>query len=108
MSEYNGWTNYATWRINLELFDGVHPLDLVGTSAPPVWDLANALRDDAHELIECQSTEGLARDYAMAFLNEVDWEEIARNMLSDVEEEENLDIDLDGGLSAVNEQGETK
>jgi len=87
MSEYNGWTNYATWRINLELFDGVHPLDLVGESAPPVWDLANALRDDAHELIECQSTEGLARDYAMAFLNEVDWEDIARNMLSDVEEE---------------------
>ena len=19
---YNGWTNYATWRVNLELFDG--------------------------------------------------------------------------------------
>ena len=22
MSEYNGWTNYATWRVNLEMFDG--------------------------------------------------------------------------------------
>jgi hypothetical protein len=19
---YNGWTNYATWRVNLEIFDG--------------------------------------------------------------------------------------
>ena len=19
---YNGWTNYATWRVNLEVFDG--------------------------------------------------------------------------------------
>jgi len=19
---YNGWTNYATWRVNLEMFDG--------------------------------------------------------------------------------------
>ena len=87
MREHNGWTNYATWRINLELFDWRTPHDVVGTNAPSVYELANALRDDAHELIECQSTEGLARDYAMAFLNEVDWEEIARNMLSDVEEE---------------------
>ena len=24
MSEkYNGWTNYATWRVNLEIFDGM-------------------------------------------------------------------------------------
>ena len=21
-NKYNGWTNYATWRINLEVFDG--------------------------------------------------------------------------------------
>ena len=24
MSEkYNGWTNYATWRVNLEIIDGI-------------------------------------------------------------------------------------
>jgi len=22
-NEYNGWTNYATWRVNLEIFDGI-------------------------------------------------------------------------------------
>ena len=22
MDTYNGWTNYATWRINLEMLDG--------------------------------------------------------------------------------------
>jgi hypothetical protein len=21
-TKYNGWTNYATWRVNLEMFDG--------------------------------------------------------------------------------------
>ena len=21
--KYNGWTNYATWRINLEIIDGI-------------------------------------------------------------------------------------
>jgi hypothetical protein len=24
---YNGWTNYATWRINLEMFDGCNLTD---------------------------------------------------------------------------------
>lgn len=24
---YNGWTNYATWRVNLEMFDGMSPRD---------------------------------------------------------------------------------
>lgn len=106
MREHNGWTNYATWRVNLELFDDYNVWDkhLMGDA----YELSHHLRDTAEVYIEDTSTEGLARDYAMAFLNEVDWEEIARNMLSDVEEEENLDIDLDGGLSAVNEQGETK
>jgi len=25
---YNGWTNYATWRVNLEMFDGMSPREL--------------------------------------------------------------------------------
>ena len=24
-TKYNGWTNYATWRVNLEMFDGFEP-----------------------------------------------------------------------------------
>ena len=27
---YNGWTNYATWRVNLEVLDGVELRDLLG------------------------------------------------------------------------------
>ena len=23
--KYNGWTNYETWRVNLEIFDGYEP-----------------------------------------------------------------------------------
>ena len=22
MEKFNGWTNYSTWRVNLEMFDG--------------------------------------------------------------------------------------
>ena len=25
MSNYNGWTNYETWRIQLEVIDGMTP-----------------------------------------------------------------------------------
>jgi hypothetical protein len=35
-------------------------------------------------------------------------ESVAEWEAENAEEEENLDIDLDGGLSAVNEQGDTK
>ena len=64
---YNGWTNYATWRVNLEMFDGG---DWQGCDA-------DMLKLSAEEWIEETSTEGLARDYAMAFLSEVNWHEIA-------------------------------
>jgi len=33
MSEYNGWTNYATWRINLEFFH-----DCEGTELASNWE----------------------------------------------------------------------
>lgn len=72
---YNGWTNYATWRINLELFDG---------SEGP-WDHHSA-REFAEEIIYSTTTEGVARDYALAFIADVDWYEIASHYQSEPEE----------------------
>lgn len=86
-TKYNGWTNYATWRVNLEIFDGgtwdVEPgLD--------VYDLSLNLKDSAMDLICESAREGFARDYALAFLSDVNWHEIATHMIEDyrtVEEE---------------------
>jgi len=66
MSNYNGWTNYATWRVNLEMFDGYE-----GTLS------ADTAREIVEEYIEGSSVEGLARDYALAFIADVNWHEIA-------------------------------
>lgn len=66
-AKYNGWTNYATWRVNLEIFDGGEFSDY----SP------NMLREFAEEIIYETSPEGLARDYALAFLSDVNWYEIA-------------------------------
>ena len=81
---YNGWTNYATWRVNLEIFDGLTS-DYYGTN--DTTRLAQELRQHAEEIIKATTTEpGLARDYAMAFLGDVNWREIARHLIEANEE----------------------
>lgn len=84
---YDGWTNYATWRVNLEIFDGATPRDITGRALPTVSDLRHALQEHAEEIIEMASSDGLARDYALAFLSDVDWWEIANHMLADYADE---------------------
>lgn len=75
---YNGWTNYATWRINLEMFDG-QPLEGFDLDQE-ANDLGHDLKDWAEDYITETSSEGLARDYALAFLGDVNWYEIAKNL----------------------------
>jgi hypothetical protein len=87
-STYNGWTNYATWRVNLEIFDGMNLEDLTGRTDWEAYDLGNYLKDWAEEIMENDSPNGgLARDYAMAFLSDVNWMEIAKHMINDYAEE---------------------
>lgn len=79
---YNGWANYATWRVMLEIFDGMSARDLTGRNVPAVSELKDACREYAEQIIEDTTQEGLGRDYALAFLAEVEWWEIADSILS--------------------------
>jgi hypothetical protein len=83
---YNDWTNYATRRVNLEIFDGLDPRDMGWQGLEP-YDLAPILRDHAEEIIESTAPEGLARDYAMAFVDNVNYREIAELLLEAYAEE---------------------
>jgi hypothetical protein len=74
---YNGWTNYATWRVNLEMFDG----------SESYWT-AESAREFVEYLIEDSTPEGVARDYALAFLSDVNWHEIAEHYQDEEDEEE--------------------
>ena len=66
---YNGWTNYATWRVNLEIFDGFEPSSEME---------ADDFKLMAIELLELECPiESLAFDYAMVFIDNVNWHEIA-------------------------------
>ena len=71
---YNGWTNYPTWRVHLEMFDGMEIDDPISPEG---------LREMAEELIENYSSPGFARDFAMAFLADVNWHEIADHLNDD-------------------------
>lgn len=86
---YNGWTNYATWRINLEILD-----DYANTLADneqafaDVGELARHLQDYVDDVLTDgtdDSTTGgsLALDYARSFVSDVDWYEIAEHMIAD-------------------------
>ena len=83
-TKYNGWTNYATWRVNLEMFDGFDPRDYWPDAFDTDdCDLGDLLKGSAEEIIENTSTEGIARDYALAFISDVNWREIAQHMIAD-------------------------
>lgn len=88
MSNYNGWANYATWRVNLEIFDGMTALDLTGKSVNSAAEVKDAAAEYAENLIDETSQEGLARDYARAFLSDVNWWEIANHLMANQEDEE--------------------
>ena len=83
---YNGWTNYETWRVNLEIFDGVNFAEY-GFDRLDTYDLSQCLREHAIEILESEDVKGLTFDYAMAFLDAVNWREIAQHMIDDYREE---------------------
>ena len=85
-TKYNGWTNYATWRVNLEMVDGSDWHTRIDDECE-AYELAPMLKEWAEEWIEQSSDEGFARDYALAFLSDVNWYEIAKHLIAEYAEE---------------------
>ena len=90
MTNYNGWTNYATWRVNLEIFDGID-LEDMNWGKLDLYDMAQTFKEYATEVIECNTPEGLALDYARAFVSEVNWYDIAKHYVVQQSDDEQED-----------------
>jgi hypothetical protein len=58
-----------------------------GLITQDAYDLGRDLKAYAEELIEATSEQGLARDYALAFLSDVDWREIAKHLIVTLKED---------------------
>lgn len=83
MEKHNGWTNYATWRVNIEIFDGMDAAEYFDMDQS-AYDLGQDLKYHAIEIVEssCDAS-GLALDYALAFMDDVNWREIAQHIIDD-------------------------
>lgn len=98
--KFNGWTNYATWRINLELIDDERWNEyleeehwdedegqLIKDDDDVLYELAEAMKEDVNEYLFCMEPksphESLIYDFASVFLEDVSWYEIAKHLLEE-------------------------
>lgn len=92
---YKGWSNYATWRVQLKIFDGLELADITQLEADDIsadelgkecraW-MNSLLFDDPHHLCHGKVNQ-LVVDYAREFLDYVNWTEIAYHLLDEYKE----------------------
>ena len=79
--KYNGWTNYATWRVNLEILGDIQ------------WASDETITVDyLKEIVEnvvfdnCGCDGSLVADYARSFLSDVNYYEIAESIREELYE----------------------
>ena len=88
--KYNGWSNYATWRVNLEMVNGSDYLES-GDVFESIIELSERIENYIQDYIEEECNNGkeginFALSYAMAFLSDVNWYEIAEHVAEDYPE----------------------
>ena len=93
-NRYNGWSNYATWRINLELFSHINfaEEDFCDVECDAQW-VEDYIEDalftghfDTHRLVE---------DYARAFIAQVNFHEIAEGINDELEQIKEREAEAD-------------
>jgi hypothetical protein len=79
--EYNGWSNYATWIVNLEIFSDMEVTDYFDE-----LPTAEMLEDYIENVVfDHSGNMGLMEDYARAFLNNVNYYEILEHIKENYE-----------------------
>ena len=81
---YNGWANYETWRVQLEVIDGMTRDDFA-SDEEDVENLAESVSQYVDEVVLGSIPDGMARDLAASFLDRVDWVEIAEHLIEDAQ-----------------------
>ena len=88
-SECNGWSNYETWRVSLEFFsdysfylseEGLTPEEINSRVSPEM------LEEYVQELLEgeCRTSDSTVLSYALAFMSDVNWQEISAHLMLDI------------------------
>ena len=79
MKEYNGWSNFATWRVNVDILG-----DIEFDATVSVNELKKIVEDCVFRNPNTCDTPYLVEDYARAFLSEVNYHEIAEAINTDM------------------------
>jgi hypothetical protein len=74
---YNGWTNYATWIINLEIFDANEYLLELASQCNDVYELSKTLEQYVIEVITENCENETTLNYAISFIENCNFYEIA-------------------------------
>ncbi|HIG09608.1 MAG TPA: hypothetical protein EYQ51_07645 [Alphaproteobacteria bacterium] len=84
VNDYNGWTNYATWRINLEILGDIQWVEEEIEILSPEM-LEEYVENAVFENNGITGHLGLMEDYARAFLANVNYREILESIKDDYE-----------------------
>ena len=87
INECNGWSNYATWRINMEIFSDLDYTDLFD-EFPNVEMLEDYVE---HLVFDHHGDMGLMEDYARAFLSNVNYHEIYDHIRENYEHDKTME-----------------
>ena len=88
MEKFNGYTNYETWRVNLEYIDGIDHEYLVECfDRVDPYDVAQTLKGwteaFVNEEVRGVNRDGIVYGWVMAFLDDVNWLEIAEHVMEE-------------------------
>ena len=78
--EYNGWTNYATWRVNVEIIDGIEIDTIICAEY-----IKEYVEDVVFGQYELGNGSHLVEDYARSFVSQVNFYEIAQRINEELE-----------------------
>ncbi len=84
---YNGWTNFATWKINLEVIGDI-PLEEYFDTKPDQYDLEDWIRSYIKDILDSSDADDIVRNWAESFISDVNYSELARTYLIDWEDDE--------------------
>tara|TARA_S200002703_G_scaffold36000_1_gene31093 strand:- start:1622 stop:2155 length:534 start_codon:yes stop_codon:yes gene_type:complete len=73
LGDYNGWSNYATWWVNLHFFDGVTADDM-GFSQ---WE---DVKDYVEDFVDMSTDDDILKSMASNFLMDCNWYEIFEHL----------------------------
>jgi hypothetical protein len=86
MSKYNGWTNYATWRVHLEILGDIQFDEHISADY-----LKEIVEDCVFSNYEIYSGSHLVEDYARSFISNVNYDEIAQYINEEIDLQTNYD-----------------